>query len=196
MAIGLFVDGAYLDIAWRKISSQRLDFARLRNMIEQHCDDRILEAYYFDSDPERRRDSVYRMLQQHGFRVKLYPSTYEDIIDNNGAVVRDSRTGEPLRRLRQKGVDVGLALQMLQSHARCAWSRLVLIAGDADFTEPVQRLVEQHNVRVTLIGLPEKTSSLLRSYTESRIDLRVNATDLRLRSSQSPPIHFLRAAAH
>lgn len=195
MAIGLFVDGAYLDICWRKISSGRLDFAQLRNLIERHCEDEITESYYFDSDPEHRRDSVYRVLQQIGFRVKLYPSTYEDVLDNRGSVMRDS-TGNRVRRLRQKGVDVGLALQMLHSHDRCGWNRLVLVAGDADFTEPVQQLVELHNVRVTLVGVPENTSSQLRSYAESRIDLRVNAPDLQLAiSSPLTAVELVRRVA-
>ena len=51
-------------------------------------------------------------------------------------------SGELRQRRVQKGVDVGLALQLMKSHASRKWDRLVLAATDADFAEPIQRLFE------------------------------------------------------
>jgi uncharacterized LabA/DUF88 family protein len=78
----------------------------------------------------------------------------------------------PVKRRIQKGVDVGLVTHMLDSHRRKRWTHLVLAASDADFAEPVQRLVELDGVTLTLLGIPERVSHTLRPYASDAIDLR------------------------
>lgn len=73
---------------------------------------------------------------------------------------------------------MGLATHLLDSHRRRHWSQLALVAADADFAEPVQRLVEIYDVALTLVGIPERTSHALRPYATHFIDLRSIRSDI------------------
>ncbi len=89
----------------------------------------------------------------------------------DGRAVINPRSGTHASRLRQKGVDVGRALQLLQSHKRRHWRNLLLIAGDADFEQVVQQLVERQSVKLTPLGSPESTAAALASYAEQQLNL-------------------------
>lgn len=169
--IGLFIDGANLSIAWRSVSAAHIDFAAFRSCVEQHCGDKIVEAYCFDATENGRTNGYFAAMQRCGIRVKLYEYAYEDVYDENHKRITDAN-GMPVKRRIQKGVDVGLATHMLDSHRRKQWTHLVLAAADADFAEPVQRLVELDGVTLTILGVPERVSHTLRPYASDAIDLR------------------------
>jgi uncharacterized LabA/DUF88 family protein len=169
--IGFFIDGANLNIAWRGVTQAQLDFAALLKQVEAHCGATISEAYYFDATENGGTTPYHMAMQGCGIRVKLYRYAYEDCFDANRERLVD-RNGHPVKRRIQKGVDVGLATNMLESQRRKGWSHLVLAAADADFAEPVQRLVELDGVALTLLGIPERISHTLRPYAADVIDLR------------------------
>ena len=175
--ISLFIDGAYLSITWREISSAQLDFRKFQAAITQHCHEDIVESYCFDATANGRSNEYYAAMQRCGIRVKLYEYAYEDVFDETHCRVV-SAAGVPVRRRIQKGVDVGLATHLLDSHRRRHWSQLALVAADADFAEPVQRLVEIYDVALTLVGIPERTSHALRPYATHFIDLRSIRSDI------------------
>ncbi|MGB6519567.1 MAG: NYN domain-containing protein [Candidatus Cybelea sp.] len=168
--LGLFIDGAHLSILWRQISSRQLDFAKLQATIAQSCGGEIVEAYCFDATTNGQMNDYYAAMQRSGIRVKLYTYAYEDVFDELRRPIC-TPAGTPVRRRIQKGVDVGLATHLLDSHRRRRWAKLALIAGDADFAEPVQRLVEIYGVELTLIGDAKNTSYALRPYAASFIGL-------------------------
>lgn len=169
--IGLFIDGANLSIAWRSVSQSYIDFVALRAHIEQHCGDAIAEAYCFDATENGCTNGYFMAMQRSGVRVKMYEYAYEDCYDEQRQ--RIMHNGSPVKRRIQKGVDVGLVTHMLDSHRRKRWKHLVLAASDADFAEPVQRLVELDDVTLTILGIPEKVSHTLRPYASGGfIDLR------------------------
>lgn len=62
------------------------------------------------------------------------------------------------------------------------WNHLVLFAGDGDFVELVQELVEHRNVSLTLVGDDRSTSLELRSYATRMIVLAELATELAMPS--------------
>jgi uncharacterized LabA/DUF88 family protein len=64
----------------------------------------------------------------------------------------------------QKAVDVGLVHHLTRSFHKRHWTKLVLLAGDGDFHEPVQSLVEGENVELFLVGSVVSTSEQLRPY--------------------------------
>ena len=169
--IGFFIDGANLSINWRGLSRAQIDFSALRCCVEELCGDAIAEAYCFDATENGCPNGYHRAMGHCGIRVKLYEYAYEDCYDAKHERITDAN-GFPIKRRIQKGVDVGLVTYMLDSHRRAAWPHLVLAAADADFAEPVQRLVEQDGVTLTLLGIPEKVSHKLRPYASGVIDLR------------------------
>ena len=137
--IGVFVDGSYLWQAWRTLTSSYVEYAQLLRLIKERCSDPTAIAYYFDARrPRVDCEGRERVLRRAGFRVRTnYPVVQEIAHGADGRPVIDPATGKALVLERQKGVDVGLALEITRSLQRDRWTQLVLIAGDADFAELV-----------------------------------------------------------
>jgi uncharacterized LabA/DUF88 family protein len=95
----------------------------------------------------------------------FWPSTL-----GGGPVVHPT-SGEQYEITQQKAVDVGLAFHLMKSFARKGWTKLFLAAGDGDFHEVVQHLVENENVSVFLIGTMNSISEELRPYATEVIEL-------------------------
>jgi uncharacterized LabA/DUF88 family protein len=53
---------------------------------------------------------------------------------------------------------------MTRSFLKRGWRKLILAAGDGDFHEPVQALVENDNVELYLVGTMNSISQDLRPY--------------------------------
>ncbi len=73
--------------------------------------------------------------------------------------------------MRQKAVDVGLATHLMRSFAKQSWNKLFFCAGDGDFHEPIQHLVEYENVQVVLVGTTQAISTELHSYARDFVRL-------------------------
>lgn len=173
MSMALFIDKAYLDIAWRSFESRLLNYSRLLALIELSENDRFAEAYCYDATENGEWTQCHKAIAHAGIRPKVYRYAYETVVD---AV--DKYTGLPVRRRIQKGVDVGLATRMIESHRLSGWNHLQLAASDADFAEPVQHLVETYGVHVTVLGIPERISFALKPYITAYYDLRSIADDI------------------
>ncbi|MBI1807422.1 MAG: NYN domain-containing protein [Ignavibacteria bacterium] len=68
----------------------------------------------------------------------------------------------------QKAVDVGLIYHMTRSFHKRHWTKLVLAAGDGDFFEPVQNLVEGE---LYLVGSLNAISEELRPYARKIFEI-------------------------
>jgi uncharacterized LabA/DUF88 family protein len=88
------------------------------------------------------------------------------------------QTNEPFELTQQKAVDVGLVFHMLRSFGTRRWRRLFLAAGDSDFHEAVQYLVENEGVDLYLIGALNSISDELRPYARSIVRIDEHANEL------------------
>jgi len=183
-----FVDGAFLFKCWSSLGrADNLDYMLLREYLEDnYCDkaggERINESYYFNSDPDpptAQQNAFHNFLtlappRGPGFRVKLYWLQRTELHWPNrmgGGPVVHPASGESFVTTQQKGVDVGLAFHLMKAHARKNLNRLFLGAGDGDFHEVVQHLVENEGVSLILIGNDRSISSDLRPYAEEVVEL-------------------------
>lgn len=196
-----FIDGGYLDHVWTATGrTDKVDFLKLRRLIEtRHLGDpdvRIGDAYYFDADVQAvsglgRLNQFHCALQYPppngpGLRVKRYWVTKQPLYwpaSWGGGPVCHPDTGRHYELVRQKGVDVALATTLMRSFVHQRWHTLFLLAGDADFYEPVQYLVEQEGVRLVLVGSVKVTASCLLSYANAFIDLPSEADKIALTSA-------------
>jgi uncharacterized LabA/DUF88 family protein len=74
--------------------------------------------------------------------------------------------------IQQKAVDVGLAFHLMRSHDKQKWHTLFLGAGDSDFHEVIQHLVENEGVHLVLIGSDQTISSELLPYARAVVKLK------------------------
>lgn len=177
MSIGLFIDGAYVS----KIFNGRIDYLALRTMLEGELQDSVDEAYYFnaDDDPPKAQKLhnalAYPPPTGPGFRVKIYwlhkrklswPKALGGL-----PVLHPNDASIQYELWTQKAVDVGLIYHMTRSFHKRHWTKLVVAAGDADFHEPLQSLVEIDNVDLYLVGSLGSISQELRPYARRIFEL-------------------------
>jgi uncharacterized LabA/DUF88 family protein len=177
-----FVDGAYAMKCWNNLRrTDRLDYLKLRTLLES-SGEKIGDAYYFNADPEpptAKQNAFHNALQfpppgGPGLRVKLYWLQEKELYwpaHMGGGPVLHPTTGEHYKQTVQKAVDVGLAFHLMRSFAKRKWDTLYFFAGDADFYEAVQNLVEYEDVNLVLIGTLQTISQELRPYARNVIEL-------------------------
>lgn len=190
-----FVDGSYLYKVWQGLNrTDKLDFLKLRKLLESTyldmaASERIEDAYYFNADPDpptAKTNAFHSALsfpppKGPGLRVKLYWLAKKQLfwpITMGGAAVVHPQTGEQYELTQQKGVDVGLAFHLMRSYSKRRWRKLFLGAGDGDFHEAVQHLVEHEDVDVFLIGTLNTISNELRPYARDIVKLDEHGDDV------------------
>lgn len=177
MGIGLFIDGAYV---W-KTFKEHIDYSKVRQLIETELKDVVDEGYFFNADTDPpKAEKLHNALtfpppRGPGLRVKIYwlqkrllfwPKQLGGM-----AVVHPDDPELQYEQTSQKAVDVGLIYHMTRSYHKRKWDKLVLAAGDADFHEPVQSLVENENVDLYLIGSMRNISEELRPYARTVFEI-------------------------
>jgi uncharacterized LabA/DUF88 family protein len=195
MSIGLFIDGAYLT----KVYPRRVDYSALRKLVEADLGDTVDEGYYFsaDDDPPKAQKLhnalAYPPPAGPGLRVKIYWLHKKKLFwppGLGGGPVMHPTKQPPLQyeHVTQKAVDVGLIFHLTRSFLKRGWKKLVLAAGDGDFHEPVQSLVENDNVELYLVGTINSISQDLRPYARKifEVDREPILSALELKQSQSP----------
>ena len=195
MAAAWFVDGEYMRKVWLGMHrTDRLDYLKLRKLLEDtYCDqaagEKIGDAYYFnaDQDPPTAKANAFHSALAYpppsgpGLRVKLYwlqrKPLYWPSHMGGGPVVHPS-SGDQFELIQQKAVDVGLAFHLMRSYSHRKWEKLFLAAGDGDFYEAVQHLVEHEDVQVVLIGTLNTINDELRPYAADIVKLDERANDV------------------
>ncbi|MEO6600794.1 MAG: NYN domain-containing protein [Polyangiaceae bacterium] len=185
-----FTDGAYLFKAWQSLKrSDRLDYLKLRLYLESTFGSAIEDAYYFNSDPDvanAKQNAFHSALSYRppdgpGIRVKLYWLQKKPLFWPNswgGGPVLHPDTHRHFELIQQKAVDVGLAFHLMRSHDKQKWPTLFLGAGDSDFHEVVQHLVENEGVQLILIGSDQSISGELLPYAHAVVKLRDIADEI------------------
>jgi uncharacterized LabA/DUF88 family protein len=179
-----FIDGSYVFKVWQSLRrSDKLDYLKLRTYLETTFDERIDDAYYFNADPDppsAKMNAFHSALSYPppagpGIRVKLYwlqkkalfwPTSW------GGGPVVHPETSQHYELTQQKAVDVGLTFHLMRSFGHRQWKRLFLAAGDSDFHEVVQHLVEHEDVDLVLIGTGNTISGELLPYARAIVNLQ------------------------
>lgn len=176
MGAAWFVDAGYASKAWQSVAGRtRMDYMLLRSEIERDAGESLGDAYYFDCEndpPSASQNSFYRFLSSApprgaGLRVKLYwlqTKVHEWPQHMGGGPIAHPISGEHYITKYQKAVDVGLSFHLMRSFTKQCWDKLYLVAGDGDFSEVIQHLVENENVSVTVIGSRNSISGELAPY--------------------------------
>lgn len=192
MSIGLFIDGAYI---W-KTFKEHIDYSKLRKHIEAELKDTVDEGYFFNADTDPpKAEKLHNALtfpppRGPGLRVKIYWLQKKQLFWpkqlGGQPVVHPDNPELHYELTSQKAVDVGLVYHMVRSHHKRKWTKLVLAAGDGDFHEPVQNLVEVENVDLYLVGSLRSMSEELRPYARTIFEVDQEPLHSNLRLQVAP----------
>jgi uncharacterized LabA/DUF88 family protein len=171
-----FIDGSFAYKCTRDMG--RIDYAKFRAEIEDDAKEEIGDAYYFNCDndpPSAAQSGFHKRLgvpapDGAGLRVKLYWLQHKKLWWpdqlGGGPVMHPTQPDLQFEQTTQKGVDVGLAFHLMRSFSKKAWRKLYLVAGDGDFHEVIQHLVENEDVKVTIFGNRRTVSSEIAPYAQ------------------------------
>ena len=141
----LFVDGRYLTEQLRRWSERLTDRVEIELDYPQFFAG-FDKAFYYAALPtqmDKEEPDAFAA------RLKKVEALHSTISAGDGCHVFNGKTVEGGKRLRQKGVDVMLAVHMLTHVFRGNEKNVTLLAGDADFVPLVKALVmEGANVTV------------------------------------------------
>ncbi len=153
----LFIDGAYLDsLLKNKFGETRIDYEKLVKRLAEGTDLRRTYYYHcavYQSNPptpeekerKARQDKFFNALNRlPRFQVKL------------GKLAFRGRDAEGRAIYVQKGVDIMLGVDMLQTAFTGAIERIILLGGDGDFVHAVKAVKERGILTVLWTG-PEGT---------------------------------------
>ena len=165
-----FIDGGYLrEQCKRKIGTDSIDFERLKKMLEgsfnSNCGGKykgdLVRIYYYDAivdvdDPDFQ--------QQNEFFSKI--NTIDGYKISLGRLIRTGdKKDSPLK---QKGVDIQLAIDMLSMAYQEHYEFALLVAGDNDFFDLV-KAVQNSNQRVFGFYFREHVSEELLNSFDAKI---------------------------
>ena len=177
MSIGWFVDGSFL----YKCCPDSIDYTKLRAKLELELNDTVDEGYYFNSDDDPPKATKFNNYltalppKGHGLRLKMYWLSKKKLYWPNHLgghpVVHPSDPSLQYEQVTQKGVDVGLAFHMIRSFHKRHWTKPVLCAGDGDFHEPVQHLVESENIDLYIVGAASSISPELSPFAKAIFEI-------------------------
>jgi hypothetical protein len=154
VSAALFVDGAALTIELRRRGCS-VDLTGLVRWAESVAGPLAIR-YWFDATVDGTPNAFHNAAARAGgFRLKVHPQIPRMMCGTDG---------RQITAMKQVGVDVGLAIQVLRSLDRDGWDTLVLVAGDGDFYPLAEDLVERRGVRLIVLGAPEASSGMLTSY--------------------------------
>jgi len=174
----LFIDGGYL----RKKHSESmrrvftvdgaLDFGTVHNWFYGRVQSAIpRRVFYYDcihdiklaSEPEADFDK----------RVKAQKADFEHIQSLEGFHVRLGKLTGSIGNIRQKGVDVRLAVEMLDNAFRKNMGAVLLLAGDADFV-PLVEAVTRLGTWVEVYYAPKGAAKELYSAADKGVPIALN----------------------
>lgn len=149
-----------------------VDFVRVRSHCTQATHKPILRVFYYDSIDDVRRDGESDCDYQS--RIEQQDAFLRSIQRLDGFFVRlGSVTGRRPSKLRQKEVDVLLAVDMLEHSFRKNMDVAFLLAGDRDFAPLVESVVRL-GTRVQIFYDPRSASQQLCDAADSALALTVD----------------------
>lgn len=182
----VFIDGSNLFRVLREVSlarkepEYRIDYAALKEYILSSLArkgskdqlDHIVRMYYYGAVPDDVSDAQVKYLDKlrHlGFKVRIFPLKH--ILATN--------------ELKEKGVDVALAMDVLELALEDGYDTAVVISHDEDFCELVDR-VQRRGKRVAIGGFRSRISGKLIDVADIIIDLENGWDRLRLCGGETP----------
>ena len=185
----IFIDGnnLYHNLKQMKVKPSNIDFKKLTEFITKHFNLELKEVRYYNSMPTLRdgkdlyfshlkfiddlrkipRFIIYtRKLQVHSTKELLKEK--QDLIDsmelcNNCKPIVEQNILDAIGNVKkkEKGVDIMLAVDLVEFAIKNKADAFVILSGDADFI-PAMKLVQRNNKEVFSVSLAKGYSRELR----------------------------------
>ena len=160
----LYIDGQYL---WGSVDRFRRDVIKNEQFdIEfSRLSSSYTKVFYYDCEPPRRE---VESSEDNGVRQRIYDQRRKAIQMCDGVHVQLGQIVSEGRKVRQKGVDVQIAVDMMTVAFRGDIKSLTLLSGDGDFAPLINALV-QMGLHVTVLADRPTASPALMGAADRRV---------------------------
>ena len=159
----LFVDGSYLKKILKLFQEKFYDDEPDPIIFCECIKGNSEKAFYYDAYPGRKKDEPYEDYQS---RTQVAEEEFSEISSKPGWHVNVGFTKGQGKRVRQKGVDVQLAIDALMHRIRGNCDHITLLAGDLDF-HPLAKALVEAGAFLKLLCDPTSVSDELRQAVDS-----------------------------
>lgn len=159
----LFIDGAYIREELDSISAKYFDNESISLEIRQ-LNQGYVKTFYYDCLPHKKRNESD---SDFANRLKKAENEFNRIRQCPGSHVILGKTSGKIGRVRQKQVDVRIAVDMLSHAYNKNMFACTLITGDQDFTPVVQAIVLA-GAYVSICCFKDSASKVLLDAADSR----------------------------
>jgi uncharacterized LabA/DUF88 family protein len=151
----------------RAAAPGRVDWLKLRNLLEGPGERTFQEVYYFDGRSTESGQTKFfnalRLAPPVGpkFRVQLY--------ELKTSCVSCPKCHRAFDRIVQRGVDVGIATLIFRLAVESKYDRLLLSTGDGDFEEAIAYAKTDLKTEIYIAAFRGSVSGHLQSYTDKMV---------------------------
>lgn len=179
-----FIDGGYLRLSMKELyGDDKIDYKTLRERlssetIEGGIQPYLIRAYYYDAIPIEQSDPVYNTMKEYAAQIKdagFYTIRLARLKQSNKQTENDADDCAQ-KRYKQKGVDVLLAIDMLQKAYENQYEWAMLLTGDDDFIDLVEA-VKNTGKRVYGFYFEKHTSKELQDSFDKKIVITKQLAD-------------------
>ena len=128
----IFIDGSNLyHETDRYQRGMRIDFEKLRDALSTGYD--LVRTFYYASrpaNPAAEQEGFFKKMGYLGFKTRIKP-------------LRETYGENGRRDLREKGVDVALATDLVANGMRRSFDWALIVSGDQDYCEAIEQVQSQ-----------------------------------------------------
>lgn len=128
----IFIDGSNLYHETDRFQrGMRVDFEKLRGFLSKDFD--LIRTFYYASRPAMatsEQEGFFKKMGYLGFKTRIKP--LRESIGENGR-----------RDVREKGVDVALATDLVANGMRRSYDWAIVVSGDQDYCEAIEQVQTQ-----------------------------------------------------
>ena len=128
----IFIDGSNLYHETDRFQrGMRIDFEKLRDALSTGYD--LVRTFYYASRPANigaEQEGFFKKMGYLGFKTRIKP-------------LRESYGENGRRELREKGVDVALATDLVANGMRRSFDWATIVSGDQDYCEAIEQVQSQ-----------------------------------------------------
>ena len=137
---------------------KRFDWERFKEFLQSICEGYLIDCHYFDS---LEADSVERQIKFHSY-LRNALGFQMHFLDLKEKLHHCPACNHIATEREQKGVDVGLTVQMMKLAYNGAFDHALLCSGDGDFAPVVEFVRDTMGKRVTVLGWSNGVAPYLR----------------------------------
>jgi len=128
----IFIDGSNLYHETDRFQKGlRIDFEKLRDILADGFD--LVRTFYYASrppNPTSEQEGFFKKMGYLGFKTRIKP-------------LRESYADNGRREVREKGVDVALATDLVANGMRRSFDWAIVVSGDQDYCEAIEQVQSQ-----------------------------------------------------